>query len=121
MFYYFYFELSKIFLNLFSTINYNFYYKLTYFLNSFLENIYLNLVLFSLIFPVSIFSYIIFELNLYFVQIENNFNLTSLIIGYYNIHPILLYLSIFFFFNIYKYNNFFFILIFKFFFFFIIF
>ena len=116
MFYYFYFELSKIFLNLFSTINYNFYYKLTYFLNSFLENIYLNLVLFSLIFPVSIFSYIIFELNLYFVQIENNFNLTSLIIGYYNIHPILLYLSIFFFFNIYKYNNFFFIYTFKFFF-----
>lgn len=110
MFYYFYYQMYESLIFLTSIFNINFYYNLTYFLNSFLENIYLNCLLLSLIFPIFISLIMNNLFTIFFLKQELYSNLASLIVGYYNIHPFLLYLSIFFFIIIYSYINIYFII-----------
>lgn len=105
MIYYFYLEILKNILSLFSLNTINFYYQLTYFLNSIAENLDINILIWSFKFPWLILLYLPIDLKLiHTLDIIIN-NLNSLIIGFYNIHPFLLYLSFFFIFNQYHYQN----------------
>ena len=110
MFYYFYFEIGKILLSFFTIISYNVYYTLTFYLNSFIENIYLNNLIWGFLSPNLVYFYNCWEINIFLTEVKNYFNLSSLVIGYYNIHPLLLYTSIFFCFTVFKYNNIYFLL-----------
>lgn len=111
MIYYFYLEIIKFISLLFSIDNINYYYKITYFLNSISENLYLNLLLWSWNFPFLGLFYLILDITLFNIKINIVNILNSLIVGFYNIHPILLYLSFFFFISKYQYINIFFIVL----------
>lgn len=106
MIYYFYLEILEFLILNFSIDSFNFYYKLTYFLNSLIENLKLNFLLWSFQFPILTLLCFHFDNTLLVDYIKIHLNLDSLLIGFYNIHPILLYFSFFFFFcNIYFNNN----------------